>query len=62
MAMSKNNESDLQRIAKLELELYHMERQPARSSAEGSEIACRCDELRRLIQTIRDGQLNVGHP
>jgi hypothetical protein len=62
MPQSRNNDSDLARIAKLEAELESLARQPARSSAEGTEIAYRVSELRRIIEYIRSGQANWGHP
>jgi hypothetical protein len=57
---SKNNETDLQRIAALEEALWHFERQSVNSEAERRAVESECRARRYLIEVIRRGEHNTG--
>jgi hypothetical protein len=49
-------------LARLEKELFHVEREHTRNVAEAQYRQFRADQLRREIEHVKSGQFRVHHP
>ena len=62
MPQSRDNNADLARIAVLEREAASLEREACRNVAEASLRNDRVQSIRRLVELIKTGRIEWGHP
>jgi hypothetical protein len=55
-------EAEAAMLAKLERELFSIERAPVRNYSEATEREHRSAQLRREIENVKAGHFKVGHP